>query len=82
MAMILCAGKKQETVEYLDLGKEGIHVAEYLTELPSRETLRAKLRQAVSKARARRERDGSHPRTPASSASTSAGRVSKLVISR
>ncbi|MBI5546986.1 MAG: DUF1016 domain-containing protein [Deltaproteobacteria bacterium] len=82
VAIILCAGKKQETVEYLDLGKEGIHVAEYLTELPSRETLRAKLRQAVAKARARSEHQAHQPRTPSSSASTSSGRVSKLAISR
>jgi hypothetical protein len=35
LAIILCAGKKRETVEYLDLG--GIHVAEYLTDLPPRD---------------------------------------------
>ncbi len=34
VAIILCAGKKRETVEYLDLDERGIHVAEYLTELP------------------------------------------------
>ncbi len=34
LAVILCSGKKQETVEYLDLGRNGVHVAEYLTELP------------------------------------------------
>ena len=28
LAIILCAGKKEETVETLDLGKSGIHVAE------------------------------------------------------
>jgi hypothetical protein len=82
VAIILCAGKKEETVKYLDLGKEGIHVAEYLTELPSRETLRAKLRQAVARERARRERETPQPPTASSSASTSSGRVSKLAISR
>jgi hypothetical protein len=34
VAIILCAGKKQETVEYMDLDKSGIQVAAYLTELP------------------------------------------------
>jgi predicted nuclease of restriction endonuclease-like (RecB) superfamily len=53
VAIILCAGKKQETVEYLDLGKSGIHVAEYLTELPPREVLRKRLHQAIAVARAR-----------------------------
>ena len=53
IAMILCAGKKQETVEYLDLGRNGIHVAEYLTELPPREVLRERLHKALATARAR-----------------------------
>jgi predicted nuclease of restriction endonuclease-like (RecB) superfamily len=53
IAIILCAGKKQETVEYLDLGKNGIHVAEYLTELPPREVLRERFHQALAAARAR-----------------------------
>ena len=56
IAIILCAGKKRETVEYLDLGKSGIHVAEYLTALPPREVLRARFRRAVAVARARLER--------------------------
>ncbi|MBL9158384.1 MAG: DUF1016 family protein [Verrucomicrobiales bacterium] len=53
LAIILCAGKKQETVELLDLGRSGIHVAEYLTELPPREELVRKLHEAVRLARAR-----------------------------
>jgi hypothetical protein len=53
VAIILCAGKKQETVEYLDLGKSGIHVAEYLTELPPREVLRERFHRALAAARAR-----------------------------
>jgi predicted nuclease of restriction endonuclease-like (RecB) superfamily len=55
VAIILCAGKKQEVVEYLDLGKSGIHVAEYLTELPPREVLRDRFRRAIAAARARIE---------------------------
>jgi len=55
VAIILCAGKKQEVVEYLDLGKSGIHVAEYLTELPPREVLRDRFHRAIAAARARIE---------------------------
>lgn len=33
LGVILCAGKKREAVECLDLDQRGIHVAEYLTEL-------------------------------------------------
>jgi predicted nuclease of restriction endonuclease-like (RecB) superfamily len=64
VAIILCAGKKQETVEYLDLGGRGIHVAEYLTELPPRDVLRERFHQAIAAARARleaRRLDGGGP---------------------
>ena len=53
LGIILCAGKKRETVEYLDLGARGIHVAEYLTELPPREVLQERLHQAIAVARER-----------------------------
>ncbi len=53
LGIILCAGKKQETVEYLDLDERGIHVAEYLTELPPREVLRDRLHRAIATARER-----------------------------
>lgn len=53
IGLILCAGKKRETVEYLDLGRGGIHVAEYLTELPPRELLAQRLHEAVARARLR-----------------------------
>jgi len=53
LGIILCAGKKRETVEYLDLDARGIHVAEYLTELPRREILQERLRQAIEAARSR-----------------------------
>lgn len=56
LAIILCAGKKRETVEYLDLRRSGIHVAEYLTELPPREVLRARFHQAISAAHAQIDR--------------------------
>ena len=53
IAIILCADKKQETVEYLDLGRSGIHVAQYFTELPSREMLRERFQLALAATRAR-----------------------------
>lgn len=53
IAIILCADKKQETVEYLDLGRSGIHVAQYLTELPSRDVLRERFQHALATNRAR-----------------------------
>jgi predicted nuclease of restriction endonuclease-like (RecB) superfamily len=53
LGIILCTGKKQEQIELLELDKSGIHVAEYLTVLPSREALQAKLHQSIEKARLR-----------------------------
>lgn len=53
LGIILCAGKKRETVEYLDLDSRGIHVAEYLTELPSREEFEKRLHRAIEAARNR-----------------------------
>lgn len=53
LGIILCAGKKQEQIELLELDKSGIHVAEYLTVLPPREALQAKLQQSIVSARAR-----------------------------
>ena len=53
MGIILCAGKKQEQIELLELDKSGIHVAEYLTELPPREVLEQKLHSTIRLARQR-----------------------------
>lgn len=53
LGLILCAGKKRETVEVLELEARGIHVAEYLTELPPRELLERRLHEAVVRARLR-----------------------------
>ncbi len=51
MGLILCAGKKKEQIELLELDKAGIHVAEYLTQLPPRKLLRKRLQQAIEQAR-------------------------------
>jgi predicted nuclease of restriction endonuclease-like (RecB) superfamily len=53
LGIILCASKKRETVEYLDLDARGIHVAEYLTELPPRRVLEERLHRAIEAARDR-----------------------------
>lgn len=53
LGIILCTGKKQEQIELLELDKSGIHVAEYLTVLPPREALQAKLHQSIANARQR-----------------------------
>ncbi|MDO3376545.1 PDDEXK nuclease domain-containing protein [Geoalkalibacter halelectricus] len=55
LGIILCAGKKREMVELLELGRSGIHVAEYLTELPPREILQQKLHAAIELSRKRLE---------------------------
>ena len=55
LGLILCAGKSDERVELLELGKSGIRVAEYLTELPPREVLERKLHSAIEHARRRFE---------------------------
>jgi predicted nuclease of restriction endonuclease-like (RecB) superfamily len=55
IGLILCAGKKRETVEVLELEPRGIHVAEYLTELPPRELLEQRLHEAVLRARGQLE---------------------------
>ncbi|OGN62901.1 MAG: cytoplasmic protein [Chlamydiae bacterium RIFCSPHIGHO2_12_FULL_49_11] len=53
MGLILCTGKNQECIELLELGKAGIHVAEYLTALPSKEALRQTLQNAAKRAKKR-----------------------------
>lgn len=53
LGIILCAGKKAEQIELLELDQSSIHVADYLTELPSREVFEAKLHSAIAAARKR-----------------------------
>ncbi|WP_242518303.1 PDDEXK nuclease domain-containing protein [Thiorhodovibrio winogradskyi] len=55
LGIILCAGKKEEQIELLELDRSGIHVAEYLTALPPRELLKQKLHAAIENSRARLE---------------------------
>lgn len=53
IGLILCAGKRHETVELLDLDKSGIHIASYWTESLPKAELEHKLHEAVMMARAR-----------------------------
>ena len=55
IGLILCSAKSEEHVELLQLHRSGIRVAEYLTELPSRELLLKKLHEARALAQARLE---------------------------
>ncbi len=55
LGIILCAGKKEEQIELLELGNSGIHVAEYITTLPPKEVLEQRLHQAVKNAKRRLE---------------------------
>ncbi|MFA5139936.1 MAG: PDDEXK nuclease domain-containing protein [Elusimicrobiota bacterium] len=51
IGLILCAGKSEEQVELLKLDKSGIRVAQYLTDLPPRSVLEARLHRAIRLAR-------------------------------
>jgi predicted nuclease of restriction endonuclease-like (RecB) superfamily len=53
LGIILCSGKKQEQIELLELDASGIHVAEYLTELPPKALLQQKLHEAITRSRQR-----------------------------
>ncbi|MDD2767821.1 MAG: PDDEXK nuclease domain-containing protein [Methylococcus sp.] len=55
LGIILCGGKKKEQIELLELDAGGIHVAEYLTALPPKDVLQAKLHEAIVRSRARLE---------------------------
>jgi len=56
IGLILCAGVNREEIEVLQLDGSSIRVAEYLTELPEREALRARLHHAIAVAREQAER--------------------------
>ena len=60
IGLILCAGKKEETVELMELNKSGIRVATYLMELPPQELLRKKFHEAIVAAKKRLASKESH----------------------
>ena len=51
IAIILCASKNDEEIELLEVDKSGIHVAQYLTQLPPKELFQEKLHKAIERAR-------------------------------
>jgi predicted nuclease of restriction endonuclease-like (RecB) superfamily len=53
IGLILCTGKNEEHVELLQLDKSNIRVADYLTLLPPKELLQAKLHQSIQIAKSR-----------------------------
>jgi len=53
IGLILCAGKKTEQIELLELEKSGIRVASYWIEMLPRKLLRTKLHEAIIHARER-----------------------------
>jgi predicted nuclease of restriction endonuclease-like (RecB) superfamily len=67
LGIILCTGKKSEQIELLEMDRSGIHVAEYLTALPSRKVLGEKLQLAAERAKRQLEhrvpRDDTGPQT-------------------
>lgn len=53
IGLILCAEKSKEQIELLELGNNGIMVAEYWTELPPKKVLEEKLHQSLINAQER-----------------------------
>lgn len=53
IGLILCAGRKQETVELMELEESRIRVASYWTKILPRKLLQKKLHEAIQHARAR-----------------------------
>ena len=58
IGLILCTGKNAEHVELLQLPQSNIRVADYLTLLPPRETLQAKLHLSIELAKQKLLNDG------------------------
>ncbi len=57
IGLILCAEKSNEQIELLEMGKNGIMVAEYWTDLPPKEKLEEKLHLLLKEAKARIQRN-------------------------
>jgi len=51
MGILLCAEKSDSLVELLELSGSGIHVAQYLTELPDKKVLEAQLKKSIKLAK-------------------------------
>jgi predicted nuclease of restriction endonuclease-like (RecB) superfamily len=64
IGLILCAGKKEETIRLLDMEESGIRVAAYWTEALPKAELERKLHEAVFQARHRLAQDESRKHLP------------------
>lgn len=53
LGIILCSEKSRERVELLELDNSGIHVTQFLTELPPKKAFEERLHQAIKKAQER-----------------------------
>ena len=51
MGILLCAERSDSLIELLELGKSGIHVAQYMTELPEKKVLEAQLAKSIQMAK-------------------------------
>lgn len=51
MGILLCAEKSDNLVELLELNSSGIHVAQYLTELPEKKVLEEQLKKSIQMAK-------------------------------
>jgi len=56
IGLILCAEGNHEQIEFLELEKSGIKIAEYITELPDKKLLTKKLHQAIAAGKKRFEK--------------------------
>ncbi|MBY0271995.1 MAG: PDDEXK nuclease domain-containing protein [Alphaproteobacteria bacterium] len=56
LGIILCTDKNQEQVELFELAQNGIHIAEFITQLPPQEIFEKKLHKAIEYAKAKLER--------------------------
>ena len=61
IGLILCADKRDEQIELLQLDQSGIRVASYLTELPPKKLLERKLHESARRARASARGRGAVP---------------------
>jgi predicted nuclease of restriction endonuclease-like (RecB) superfamily len=77
LGIILCTGKKTQQIELLELDKSGIHVAEYLTALPSRKVLGERLQLAAARAKRQLEQRGAIEAAPDFNPATSTPKVRK-----
>ena len=51
MGILLCAEKSDSLIELLELRSSGIHVAQYLTELPEKKVLEEQLKKSIQMAK-------------------------------